>query len=156
MLGEGLYFEELLPGRTFKTEKRTITEADLVSFIAQCGFFEPMFMDQEFIETGTAFKRRIAPGVLSLAYAEGLTVLSGLHRDRGMALLGLELQILKPVFIGNTSGVEIEVIEKRETQKLDRGIITFLHRVRNQKDELVMEYKAKRMIRRKPGNGVVP
>jgi acyl dehydratase len=28
--------------------------------------------------------------------------------------------------------VEIEVTEKRETQKTDRGVVTFYHRVKNQ------------------------
>jgi acyl dehydratase len=41
------------------------------------------------------------------------------------------------------------VINKRETKKPDRGIITFLHRVKNQDNEQVMEYKIKRMIKRK-------
>jgi acyl dehydratase len=66
-----------------------------------------------------------------------------------MAFLGLELQIHKPVFIGDTIGVEIEVLDKRETRKPDRGIVTFCHKVINQKDQLVMEYTVKRMIRRK-------
>lgn len=146
---EGLYFEDFLPGRRFKTGKRTITETDLVNFITLCGFFEPLFTDQTYAETQTPFRNRIAPGALSLAYAEGLSMLSGIIHHTGMAFLGLELQIHKPVLIGDTIGVEIEVLEKRETQKPDRGIVTFHHRVINQKDEVVMGYTVKRMIRRK-------
>ena len=149
VLLEGIYFEDFLAGKIFQTNKRTITETDLVNFSTLCGFYEPLFMDQPYAETATPFKRRIAPGALSLAYAEGLTLLSGIIHHTGMAFLGLELHIFKPVFIGDTIGVAIEVIEKRETQKTDRGIVTFLHRVINQKQELVMEYKVQRMIRRK-------
>jgi acyl dehydratase len=50
--------------------------------------------------------------------------------------------------------VEIEVIDRRETQKPDRGIVTFRHRVINQKSEVVMEYEVKRMIRRRAGEGI--
>jgi acyl dehydratase len=153
---EGLYFEDFSPGKQFKTHKRTITETDLVNFITLCGFFESLFMDQTYAETETPFGRRIAPGALSLAYAEGLSILSGIIHHTGMAFLGLELQIHKPVFIGDTIGVEIEVIDRRETQKPDRGIVAFRHRVINQKSEVVMEYEVKRMIRRRAGEEEVP
>jgi acyl dehydratase len=148
-LTEGLYFEDFSQGRQFKTLKRTITETDLVHFITLCGFFESLFMDQSYVESETSFGRRIVPGALSLAYAEGLSILSGILHHTGMAFLGLELQINKPVFIGDTIGVEIEVVDRRETQKPDRGIVTFHHRVFNQKDELVLNYRVKRMIRRR-------
>ena len=151
---EGLYFEDFSPGKQFKTHKRTITEADLVNFMTLCGFFESLFMDQTYVETETSFGRRIVPGALSLAYAEGLSILSGIIHHTGMAFLGLQLQIHKPVFIGDTIGVEIEVIDRRETQKPDRGIVTFRHRVTNQKSEAVMEYEVKRMIRRRNGEGI--
>jgi len=114
-----------------------------------CGFFEPLFMDQGYVETETPFKKRIAPGALTFSFAEGLTMLSGIIHNTGMAFLGLDMEIVRPVFIGDTISVEIEVLEKKETKKNDRGIITFLHRVRNQQNELVMEYRVKRMIRRR-------
>jgi len=151
---EGLYFEDFIPERIIKTHSRTITEADLVNFMTLCGFFESLFMDQGYVEKETNFGKPIVPGALSFSYAEGLTILSGILHHTGMAFLGLEMQILKPVFVGDTIGVEIEVVEKRETQKPDRGIVTFRHRVLNQKQEVVMDYKVKRMIRRKAGNDI--
>ena len=94
----------------------------------------------------------ISSAALAFSFAEGLSLLTGILHHTGMAFLGLEMEILKPTFIGDTISVEIEVIEKRETKKTDRGIITFLHRVINQNNERIMEYKVKRMIRRKAGN----
>jgi acyl dehydratase len=146
---EGVYFEDFSPGRQFKTLKRTITESDLVQFITLCGFYESLFMDQTYVRDETIFGRPIVPGALSLAYAEGLSILSGILHHTGLAFLGLEVEIKRPVFVGNTLGVEIEVIDRRETQKPDRGIVTFQHRVFNQNNELVLEYRVKRMIRRK-------
>lgn len=151
MVPEGLFFEDFLPGRLFKTLKRTITETDLVNFVTLCGFFESLFIDQTYVEAETSFGRRIAPGALSLAFAEGLSILSGILHQTGLAFLGLEMEIKKPVFIGDTIGVEIEVVDRRETQKPDRGIVTFHHRVTNQKGEVVLEYRVKRMIRRRDG-----
>lgn len=148
---EGLYFEDFSPGKQFKTLKRTITETDLVNFTTLCGFFESLFMDQTYVEAETSFGRRLIPGALTLAFAEGLSILSGILHHTGLAFLGLEMEIKKPVFIGDTIGVEIEVSDRRETKKPDRGIVTFYHRVINQKEETVMEYRVKRMIRRRDG-----
>ena len=151
---EGVYFEDFSPGKIYPTHRRTITETDLVNFMTLCGFYESLFMDRGYVETETAFARPIVPGALTLSYAEGLSILSGILHHTGMAFLGMELTVLNPVFVGDTIGVEIEVIEKRETQKPDRGIVTFRHRVINQKGERVLEYQVKRMIRRKSGTKI--
>ena len=148
---KGLYFEDFIEGKTLYTSSRTVTETDLVTFTTLCGFFEPLFMDQDYVESKTAFKKRIAPGALTFSFSEGLAILSGILYKTGMAFLGVEMEVLKPVFIGDTLTVEIEVINKRETKKTDRGIVTYLHRVMNQNSEQVMEYKIKRMIKRKTG-----
>jgi acyl dehydratase len=149
MSKKGLYFEELLTDNTYTTHRRTITEADHVNFTTSFGFFEPLFMDQAYVEKETHYGRRIVPGALTFSVAEGLAILTGILHGTGMAFLGVEMKILKPVFIGDTITVEIEVIDKRETKKPDRGIVTFFHRVKNQDDTVVMEYTVNRMLRRK-------
>ena len=149
MATSGLYFEELLDDRIYYTDRRTITEADHINFTTSFGFFEPLFMDQAYVEKETPYGRRIVPGALTFSVAEGLTILSGILHGTGIAFLGVEMTVLKPVFIGDTITVEIEIIEKRETKKTDRGIVTFSHHVKNQDNILVMEYKIKRMMRRK-------
>ncbi|MDY0044796.1 MAG: hypothetical protein RBS82_09035 [Syntrophales bacterium] len=80
--------------------------------------------------------------------ADGLSILSGIIHRTGMAFLWMEMDVKAPVFIGDIIHVENEALEKRETSKPDRGIITFLHRVINQKGQLILEYRVKRMIRR--------
>ena len=151
MTKKGLYYEELLTDKTYTTHRRTITEADHVNFTTSFGFFEPLFMDQAYVETQTHDGRRIVPGALTFSVAEGLAILTGILHGTGMAFLGVEMKILNPVFIGDTITVEIDVVDKRETQKPDRGIVTFFHRVKNQEDTVVMEYTVKRMLRRKSG-----
>ena len=151
VMPKGLYFEDFVENKTINTSSRTITETDLVNFTTLCGFFEPLFMDQTYVESETAFKKRIAPGALTFSLSEGLAILSGILYKTGMAFLGVEMEVLKPVFIGDTLTVEIEVIDRRETKKTDRGIVTYLHRVVNQNDDQVMEYTIKRMIKRKTG-----
>ena len=146
---QGFYFEEFSLGDTFRTEGRTVTESDLVEFVTRHTYSEPLFMDREYIEKETQFEGPIAPALMTVSMADGLSILSGIIHKTGMAFLWMEMDVKAPVFIGDTIHVEIEVVEKRETQKPDRGIITFRHLVLNQKGELVMEYRVKRMIRRK-------
>jgi len=149
MTPHGLYFEDFLPGQKHATDRRTLTEADHVNFTTSFGFFEPLFMDADYVQSQTPYKARIVPGTLTLAVAEGLTILSGILHGTGIAFLGLELTVLKPVFIGDTLRVEIEVAERRETRKPEQGIVTFVHQVYNQAHAKVMEYTIRRMIRRR-------
>jgi acyl dehydratase len=149
MEGRGLYFEDFSAGQQYATDRRTITETDHINFTTSFGFFEPLFMDRAYVAHDTPYARPIVPGALTFSAAEGLTILSGILHGTGLALLGVDLKVIRPVFIGETIRVAIEVVEKRQTKKPDRGIVSFLQRVSNQDDETVMEYAIRRMIRRK-------
>ena len=149
MQAKGLFFEEFKTDTVYRTDRRTITEADHVNFTTSFGFYEPLFMDQTYVEHETPYEKGVVPGALTFSISEGLTILSGILHKTGMAFLGLELKVLKPVFIGDSVTVEITVVAKRESKKADRGIVTFIHQVRNQDWKRVMEYRVKRMIRRR-------
>jgi acyl dehydratase len=149
MPGQGLFFEDFEIDAVYHTDRRTVTEADHVNFTTSFGFFEPLFMDQTYVENETPYKKRLVPGALTFSIAEGLTILSGILHKTGMAFLGVDLEVLNPVFIGDSLTVEIVVAAKRESKKADRGIVTYSHQVRNQDGEMVMEYRVKRMIRRR-------
>src|SRR6185436_617597 len=148
MRSEGATFEQHKIGDVYRTLARTVSETDILNFVNQCGFTEPLFMDMEYVARESLFKRRAAPGALTFALSEGLIMQTGLIHGTGMAWLGGELRIVAPVLEGDTIRVEVEVVDKRETKKSDRGIVTYRHRVMNQRDELVLEAKVQRMIRR--------
>lgn len=146
---KGRHFEELTLGEKLFTLSRTIAETDIINFICLAGITEELFTSIEYIRDRSIFKNRIAPGALTFSIAEGLTIQTGMLHDTGMAFLGLkDMRITAPVFKDDTIRVEIEVIDKKETSKPDRGIVTFVHRVKNQRDEVVMEYTIVRMIRK--------
>lgn len=149
MIGQGLTWEEMSVGAVYRTLARTVSETDVVSFVNLCGFTEPLFMDMEYVARQSLFGRRAAPGALTFALAEGLVIQTGLIHGTGMAWLGGEIRIVAPVLAGDTIRVEVEVVDKRETRKADRGIVTFQHRILNQRDEPVMEARVQRMIRRR-------
>lgn len=144
------YFEDFAVGASYETHARTVTETDIVTFVNLFGFFEPLFIDMEFVKNQSLFGSRIAPGAFTFALAEGMTIQSGLVRG-GMALLGVqEMKIPAPLRCGDTVHVKVTVVSKRETSKPDRGIVTFLQQVLNHKGDLLLEYTVNRMIRRRP------
>ena len=149
MRTEGVNFEEHAIGAVYRTLGRTVSETDIVNFVNLCGFNEPLFYDMEFVKRESVFGRRAAPGALTFALSEGLVMQTGLIHGTGMAWLGGEVRVAAPVLEGDTIRVEVEVVDKRETKKTDRGIVTYRHRVLNQRDEVVLELKVQRMIRRK-------
>lgn len=152
MSGEtrGRYFEDFQVGEVIQTMGRTVTETDLVNFIGVSGMFEELFINREFAENESIYRRRLVPGALTYAIQEGLSVQLGLIHRTGLAFLGLELRIPAPTLVGDTIHVEIETIDKRETRQRDRGVVTFRHTVKNQRDETVMVADIKRMIQRRP------
>jgi acyl dehydratase len=149
MIGHGLYFDDYKVGTTYRTLARTVSETDIVNFVNLGGFTEPLFMDMEYVKKQSVFGRRAAPGAMTFAFSEGLVMQTGLVHGTGMAWLGAEVKVTAPVLEGDTIRVEIEIVDKRETKKPDRGIVTYRHRVLNQRNETVMELTLQRMIKRK-------
>jgi acyl dehydratase len=144
------YFEDFEIGAEYRTHARTITETDIVTFVNLFGFLEPLFIDMEFVKNQSLFDSRIAPGSFTFALSEGMTIQSGLVRG-GMALLGVqEMKMPAPLRCGDTVHVKVKILAKRETSKPDRGIVTAEQQVVNQKDEVLLEYRVNRMIRRRP------
>ncbi|MBI3456879.1 MAG: MaoC family dehydratase N-terminal domain-containing protein [Candidatus Rokubacteria bacterium] len=150
-MGTGaVHYEGFRIGDRYRTLGRTVSDYEILSFVTLTGFTEPLFMDLEYIQRESVFKTRVAPGVLTFAIAEGLTLQTGILHGTGLALMSYDVRVLAPVLAGDTIRVEIEVADKRETKKPDRGLVTFRHRVLNQRDEVVMDATITRMIKRAP------
>ena len=146
------YFEDLQTGDRDRTVGRTITEADIVNFAGLSGDFNPIHMDRAFAEK-TFFKKRIAHGILVFSVASGLFTQSEMNtfmKKSVIALMEIKWKFLKPVFIGDTIHLEVEIIEKKETSKPDRGIVVVKRTVVNQDGDAVQEGDIIMMIRRRP------
>jgi acyl dehydratase len=150
-LGLGIPFEGWTVGRRFRTIGRTVTDADITNFVGVTGMVEVLFTNLDYLEKESLIKGRLAPGALVYAFAEGLLLQSAMQHT-GLAFLGMELKVLKPVFAGDTIHVECEVTAARPTSKPGRGIVTALNNVVNQKGEIVLAYTATRMIKSADGH----
>lgn len=149
LLGRGYYWQDMVVGGRFRTFGRTITETDIVNFISCTGMLELLFTNEVYRQTESAIKGRLAPGALVFSMAEGL-VIPGMIQGTGMAFLGMDLEIKRPTFAGDTISVNVEVIESRAASKGNRGLVRTRNEVVNQKEETIMTYTPLRMIKGRP------
>ena len=149
-MGIGLHWDELEIGQQFRTLNRTITEADIVSFIGVTGMVETLLTDLTFGEKGGGLMGgRVVPAACTYTMIEGLLCQS-VMQETGLALLEVEKKVLAPVFAGDTVHAEVEVTAVRPTSKGNRGIVTTDNRIVNQKGETVIQYRAVRMMAGRP------
>lgn len=147
----GLWFDELKIGQIFKHEiYRTITETDNVLFSAMTHNPARLHLDEEYMK-GTPYGQRLVNSGFTLALMVGISV-GDTTLGTAVANLGWdEVRFPKPLFHGDTIRVETEVIDLRESKsRPEAGIVTFLHRAYNQKDELVASCKRSGLQLKKP------
>jgi oxepin-CoA hydrolase/3-oxo-5,6-dehydrosuberyl-CoA semialdehyde dehydrogenase len=147
------YFEELEIGETLHTHRRTVTEADVVSFAGISGDFFYVHMDDVGAKD-SIFERRVAHGYFVLSAAAGLFVDPA--PGPVLANYGLEnLRFVKPVYIGDT--IHVRLTCKQKTVKEDRegqipqGVVAWDVEVANQRDEPVAVYTILTLVRRRAG-----
>ena len=134
------HFEELEIGETVFTQKRTITEGDIINFANVSWDHFYAHTDVTSLD-GTIFEERVAHGYFILSAAAGLFV----DAKKGPVLLnyGLEeCRFVKPVYAGATIGVRFTVKEKVDQEKrseedIAKGIVKFLVDVYDETGETV-------------------
>lgn len=131
----GLYFEDFTVGQTLDTQKRTISEEDIMTFARLTGDDNRIHTDAEFSRT-TVFGRQVAHGLLGLSIASGLAWQTGILDGTVIAFREVnEWKFVRPVFIGDTIYVELEVRETKALPRIGGGSVTITLEVKNQNDE---------------------
>jgi len=134
----GKYFEEFTVGQQIITAARTITEADIVSFAGLSGDFNQLHTDAEYAKN-TPFGKRIAHGLLITSIASGLAAQTGILEGTTIAFREIrEWKFAKPVFIGDTIHVVLEVANTKPVRRLGGGAVDIKVDVRNQHGESVI------------------
>lgn len=108
-----------------------------------------MFLSREAAQR-KGFEGKITPGAVISAYAFGLEYQTGIY-DNIVALVEVnEMKFRAPLLHGDPLRSELEVIQRRETSRPDRGIVVFQRRC-YVGDEMIMEAKLKFLyLRRDP------
>lgn len=120
----GRYLEDFVVGDVYEHRPgRTITEADNINFSLMTMNMHPLHCDRAYAEK-SEFGRPLVNSGLSLAIVLGMTVND--VSAKAIANLGWkEIDLVNPVFPGDTLYAESEVLEKRESKsRATQGIVT--------------------------------
>lgn len=144
----GLFFEEFEIGAMYSSQGRTIAESDVNTFAGLSGDFNPLHTDAEFAQT-TVFGERIAHGMLTVAISTGMSNWTGIFAGTTIALMEQNIKYTGAVKFGDTVHLEMEVTEKKETSKPDRGIVKFTAKMLNQNGDVVVDMLWTLMMKRR-------
>jgi acyl dehydratase len=118
----------------FRSPGRTITDADVVAFAGLTGDYSELHTSDVYAKN-SQFGRRVAHGMLGLAFAHGLMwPRTGELRETAIAFLGIsDWRFVGPIFIGDTIFVNYEIAELRDSKsKPDQAIAVFEVSIVNQ------------------------
>ena len=135
----GYRYADLHVGMAFRSPGRTITDADLVGFAGLTGDFSELHTSDVYAKN-SQFGRKVAHGLLGLAYAHGLMwARTGELRETAVAFLGInEWKFLEPIFVGDTIFVNYQISELRDSKsRPTQAIAVFDVSVVNQNNRTV-------------------
>jgi acyl dehydratase len=146
----GRYYEQWTIGdRILHQPARTVTETDNLLVSALTHNPQPLHLDSEYA-AGTEFGRIVVNGTFTFSLLVGLSV-GDTTLGTLVANLGYDkVRMPKPVFIGDTLRAETEVIALRDSgSRPDAGLVTFEHRMLNQRDEVVCTMERTALMKRR-------
>jgi len=145
-----MYFEEFRVGQSVTTPGRTVTEADILAFAGVSGDFSSLHTDAVYAQA-TPFGQRVAHGILGLAIASGLAVRTGVLEGTVLAFREVnEWKFSRPLLVGDTIHVELEVEEVKPLPRLGGGSLLMKADVKNQAGETTMKGKWTVLVRSRP------
>lgn len=146
----GRFFEDWTIGDQLEHQPhRTVTETDNLLISTLTHNPQPLHLDAEYAG-GTEFGRVVVNGTFTFALLVGLSV-GDTTLGTLVANLGYDkVRMPRPVFIGDTLRAQTEVIALRESSsRPDAGIVTFVHRMMNQRGELVCTTERTALMRKR-------
>lgn len=144
------YFEDFAAGETWRSYRRTVTDADLSTFTQLAGLRLPIFVDEDWAKRESPYGGRIVPGFLICTVAAGMlesvlgaNTLAGLSMDRFV--------FRAPVRPGDTLRCDVKVAEAKPASDGKRGVLTLEVGVDNQRDERVLDFQTKVLVKGRAG-----
>ncbi|HET7339070.1 MAG TPA: MaoC/PaaZ C-terminal domain-containing protein [Candidatus Dormibacteraeota bacterium] len=152
----GYTYDDLRVGMTFRSPGRTITEADIVAFAGLTGDYSELHTSEVYAKA-SQFGRRVAHGMLGLAYAHGLMwPRTGELRETAVAFLGIaDWRFLGPIFVGDTIFVNYSLAELRDSKsRSTQAIATFDVELVNQDGRVVQRGRKALLVSKEPLSAV--
>ena len=147
----GRYYDEWTVGDRITHEiRRTVTETDNLLFSTMTHNPQPLHLDAE-AARASEFGQILVNGTFTFALMVGLSV-GDTTLGTLIANLGYDRLVMpKPVFIGDTLRADSEVTELKESRsRPEAGIVTFAHRLHNQRDEIVCQCLRMALLKKRP------
>lgn len=136
----GKFYDEWQIGETIEHPlRRTVTETDNLLFSTMTHNPQPLHLDAE-AARASQFGQILVNGTFTFSLMVGITV-AETTMGTLVANLGYDKLVMpNPVFIGDTMRCETEVTDlKPSKSRPGAGIVTFTHRLYNQRDEVVCQ-----------------
>jgi acyl dehydratase len=129
--------------------RRTVTETDNLLFTTMTHNPQPLHLDVV-AAASSEFGRILVNGTFTFALMIGLSV-GETTLGSLVANLGYDKLVMpKPVFIGDTMHATSEVVELKDSRSRPAaGIVTFIHELINQRDEIVCRCARSALLLRK-------
>jgi acyl dehydratase len=147
----GRYYDQWSVGDTIVHEiRRTVTETDNLLFSTMTHNPQPLHLDVEAAKA-SEFGQILVNGTFTFALMVGLSV-GETTLGTLVANLGYDKLVHpKPVFIGDTMRAETVVTDLKDSKsRPNAGIVTFMHRLINQRDEIVCQCLRSALLLRSP------
>jgi len=149
MSSHSLYFEDFQPGQAFESGGRTITEADLTMFSMLSGDWNPIHADAAYA-AGTKYGQRLVHGALGIAIATGMMHELGIFHRSVVAMLSLrEWKFAKPIFVGDTLHLVLDILAVRPGTSARVGAVDRRLRLVNQHGETVQDGSSEVLVLKK-------
>ena len=145
----GRFYDDWTVGDMIAHEiRRTVTETDNLLFTVMTHNPQPLHLDAE-AARASEFGQILVNGTFTFALMVGLSV-GDTTLGTLVANLGYDKLVHpNPVFIGDTLRAETEVHALKDSRsRPDAGIVTFAHRLHNQRDEIVCQCLRSALIKR--------
>jgi acyl dehydratase len=145
----GKFFDQWQIGDSIAHEiRRTVTETDNLLWSTMTHNPQPLHIDAEAAKA-SEFGQILVNGTFTFSLMVGLSV-GDTTLGTLVANLGYDKMTMpKPVFLGDTLRAETEVIDLKESKsRPDAGIVTFLHRALNQRDEVVCQCERTALLKK--------
>lgn len=154
LTGDGNYFEDFEPGAVMRHARgKTMCEQDNVGITLQVlntaeGHFNEDLMQRNAMGR-EGWNSRLQFGGVTIAMVIGMAMQD--TGENAVAELGLDkIRLKAPVFHGDTLYAYSEVLEKRQSDQPNAGVVVFKHYGVNQKDQVVFEGERTLLVKKKP------
>jgi acyl dehydratase len=147
----GRYYEEWAVGDHLEHElRRTVTETDNLLISTLTHNPQPLHLDAE-AAAHSELGEILVNGIFTFGLMIGVSV-ADTTAGVLIANLGYDKVVMpKPVFIGDTLHADTTVSAVRDSgSRPSAGLVTFAHRMFNQRNEVVCQCLRTALIRRKP------